>query len=94
MLIRTGKFTIFVLRLIHHRLFAFGGFGWNIRADKLDDLGVLRSPRAVDHYGYGGARMLADPEYGLAAAYYLVDQLDDDYVLHAKITNILYSALD
>ncbi|MDR1206659.1 MAG: beta-lactamase family protein [Peptococcaceae bacterium] len=70
------------------------GFGWNIRADKLDDLGVLRSPRAVDHCGYGGARMLADPEYGLAAAFYLVDQLEDDYILHAKITNILYSALD
>jgi CubicO group peptidase (beta-lactamase class C family) len=70
------------------------GLGWNIHADKLDDLGVLRSPGAVDHAGQGGPRMLADPEYNLAAAFYLVDQLEDDYVLHAKIANILYSALD
>jgi CubicO group peptidase (beta-lactamase class C family) len=69
------------------------GLGWNVRAGKQDDMGILRSDSAYDHAGYGGARLLVDPEWDLVVAFYMVDQLDDDYILHAKTTNIIYSAL-
>lgn len=70
------------------------GYGWNVRSSKFDDMGVLRSARAYDHAGYGGARLLVDPENDLVAAFYMVDQLDEDYILHGKVTDIVYSALD
>ena len=68
--------------------------GWNIRGGKFDDLGVLRADSAYDHAGYGGARLLVDPENELVVALYMVDENEDDYILHAKTMNILYSALD
>ena len=70
------------------------GLGWNVRAGKLDDMGILRSDEAYDHAGYGGARLLVDPAHELVVALYMVDEGDDDYILHAKTVNIIYSALD
>ena len=70
------------------------GLGWNVRNGKFDDMGVLRSDSAYDHAGYGGARLMVDPEHDLVVAFYMVDENEDDYILHGKTTNIVYSALD
>ena len=70
------------------------GLGWNIRCRKFDDMGVLRSANAYDHAGYGGARLLVDPDHALVAAYYIVDQPDEGHVLHGRVADILLSALD
>lgn len=66
--------------------------GWNVK--KKDDLGFLRSKKAIDHAGSGGARLLIDPEYDLVAAFYAVDQTMESFTGHSRIANIIYSALD
>lgn len=58
---------------------AFWGYGWNVHGDKRDDSGCMRSPRAFDHGGAGGVRLLVDPEYEVVWVYFPV------------ITNILYT---
>ncbi|MCL2816452.1 MAG: beta-lactamase family protein [Oscillospiraceae bacterium] len=40
--------------------------GWNYRGKKVDDAGVLRSENCVEHGGWAGHKVLADPEYGLS----------------------------
>jgi len=70
------------------------GLGWNVRDGKKDDMGLLRSNRAYDHAGYGGARLLVDPDFDLVVSFYLVDFEEKPYPLHSRITNIIYSALD
>ncbi|MCL2420559.1 MAG: beta-lactamase family protein [Defluviitaleaceae bacterium] len=71
-------------------------FGWNIRDDKKDDMGMLRSNKAYDHAGAGGARLMIDPEHDLVMAFYIVEPDDETkpYPLHSRIANIIYSALD
>ena len=68
--------------------------GWNVRDGKKDDMGVLRSNKAYDHAGWGGARLLVDPELELVAAFYLVDSEAKQYPLHSRIMNIICSAMD
>jgi CubicO group peptidase (beta-lactamase class C family) len=71
------------------------GLGWNIKGDKIDDLGMLRSPRAYDHGGYGGARLLIDPDAELVAAIYMAEKEDDSvYDDMNCAVDILYGALD
>ncbi|MCL1849078.1 MAG: beta-lactamase family protein [Clostridiales bacterium] len=73
------------------------GLGWNVRQGKFDSLNSLRSDRTYDHAGWGGARLMIDPDNDLVAAYYMVDaegsDEDNAYALHAKTANIIYSAL-
>jgi CubicO group peptidase (beta-lactamase class C family) len=66
--------------------------GWNVK--KKDDLGLLRSNKAIDHAGSGGARLLIDPTYDLVAAFYTVDQTPESFTSHSRVANIIYSALD
>ena len=44
--------------------------GWNYRGTKVDDSGVLRSARSVQHGGWGGHVFMIDPEYGLSIILY------------------------
>jgi CubicO group peptidase (beta-lactamase class C family) len=76
------------------RLSSNWSLGWNLREGKKDDLGALRSERAFDHPGAGGARLLVDPGYDLVTAFYLVDPPDGDFIIHGKVANIIYSAMD
>ena len=71
------------------------GFGWNVKAGKKDDLGMLRSDKAYDHGGYGGARIMVDPEHDLVMSLYTVEQIGDDpYPYQSRIVNIIYSSLE
>jgi serine-type D-Ala-D-Ala carboxypeptidase len=66
--------------------------GWNVK--KKDDLGFLRSNKAIDHAGSGGARLLIDPEYSLVASFYAVDHTLESFTAHSRVANIIYSALN
>jgi serine-type D-Ala-D-Ala carboxypeptidase len=71
------------------------GLGWDVKGDKIDDLGMLRSASSYNHGGYGGARLLIDPEYELVVAIYMCEKAElsvyDD--MNCAI-DILYGALD
>jgi CubicO group peptidase (beta-lactamase class C family) len=66
--------------------------GFNVK--KKDDLGFLRSGKAIDHAGSGGARLLIDPAYDLVTAFYTVDQTLESFTSHSRMANVIYSALD
>jgi CubicO group peptidase (beta-lactamase class C family) len=70
------------------------GLGWNVCFGKKDDLGLLRSPRAYDHAGAGGGRLIIDPDNSLVAAFYVVEKTAMSYEYQSTVANILYSALD
>jgi CubicO group peptidase (beta-lactamase class C family) len=75
------------------RWFSSGwSLGWNVK--KKDDMGLLRSNKAIDHAGSGGARLLIDPEYNMVTAFYTVDQTPESFTSHSRVANIIYSALD
>jgi CubicO group peptidase (beta-lactamase class C family) len=70
------------------------GLGWNVCYGKKDDMGLLRSHRAYDHAGAGGARLLIDPDNSLVVAMYLVEREEMSYDNQSRVANIIYSALD
>jgi CubicO group peptidase (beta-lactamase class C family) len=70
------------------------GLGWNVCYGKKDDMGLLRSDRAFDHAGAGGARLLIDPDNSLVVAMYLVEREEMSYDNQSRVANIIYSALD
>lgn len=70
------------------------GLGWNVCYGKKDDMGLLRSDRAFDHAGAGGARLLIDPDNSLVVAMYLVERGEMSYDNQSRVANIIYSALD
>jgi serine-type D-Ala-D-Ala carboxypeptidase len=71
------------------------GLGWDLKGDKTDDHGFLRSPRSYNHGGYGGACLLMDPDYDLVVSAYFCEVLqtsqNDDF---GPVFNILYSSFD
>jgi CubicO group peptidase (beta-lactamase class C family) len=71
------------------------GLGWDLKGDKTDDHGFLRSPQSYNHGGYGGACLLMDPEYDLVFSGYFCEVADtsqnDDF---GPVFNILYSSFD
>lgn len=71
------------------------GLGWDLKGDKTDDHGFLRSPKSYNHGGFGGACLLMDPEYDLVFSGYFCEVLEtsqnDDF---GPVFNILYSAFD
>jgi CubicO group peptidase (beta-lactamase class C family) len=77
------------------RLRSNWGLGWDIKNGKKDDLGMLRSERSYNHGGYGGARLLIDPDAELVVAIYMVEQREDSfYDDMGTAVNVLYAALD
>lgn len=70
------------------------GLGWNVRNGKKDDLGFLRSNNSYDHGGFGGARLMVDPDHELVVATYMDEHDDIPYPNHSRAFNILYAALD
>jgi CubicO group peptidase (beta-lactamase class C family) len=71
------------------------GLGWDLKCDKTDDHGFLRSPRSYNHGGYGGACLLLDPAYDLVFSGYFCEVAEtsqnDEF---GPVFNILYSAFD
>jgi CubicO group peptidase (beta-lactamase class C family) len=71
------------------------GLGWDVKGDKIDDLGMLHSSVSYNHGGYGGARLLIDPEYDLVTAIYMREQREESVYDNMNFAaDILYSALD
>ena len=77
--------------------YAAWGLGWNIRMDKKDDSGLLRTVSCLDHGGWAGTKIVADPGEDVTAAIFTaeyktgVKPLENVY---GPILNALYSALD
>lgn len=69
------------------------GFGWNLRGSKKDDTGILRSPRSFEHGGFGGTRVLCDPEGDVVVASFMVTKIDN-YLNLSHINNIVIGAID
>jgi CubicO group peptidase (beta-lactamase class C family) len=71
------------------------GLGWDTKDGKIDDFGFLRSERSYNHGGYGGARLMIDPDAELVVAMYMYEQDEASfYDDMGPAVNILYSALD
>lgn len=49
------------------------GLGWNIKGTKIDDSGILRSSKSFEHGGFGGVKILCDPEADIVAAYFAIN---------------------
>ena len=78
-------------------IYAAWGLGWNIRCDKKDDTGLLRSANCIDHGGWAGTKFVIDPEEELTAAIFTAEYRQDEknphVSIYGKIMNVLYSAL-
>lgn len=74
--------------------FSAWGLGWNLRGEKKDDSGILRSAKAFDHGGWPGSKVLVDPTYGLTAAYCTARYVDVPFGLHARLINMLVSSME
>jgi CubicO group peptidase (beta-lactamase class C family) len=71
------------------------GLGWDVKENKIDDLGMLHSPRSYNHGGYGGARLLVDPDYDLVMSIYMREQREESFYENMNFAvDILYSALN
>ena len=74
------------------------GLGWNYRGKKVDDAGVLRSERAIEHGGWAGHKILIDPEYQLSVILYAGEYPEpNDMGSHGnwgKINNMVIAACE
>ena len=70
------------------------GLGWDIKGDKIDDHGFIRSGRSYNHSGFGGATLLIEPDADLVISCYFVEEQEDSYGDYGPAFNIIYSALD
>lgn len=69
------------------------GLGWNYRGTKVDDAGVLRSERSIEHGGWAGHKFLVDPEYGLSVITYM-GEYNEGFSDWGRINNMIIAALD
>ena len=78
--------------------YANWGLGWNLNGDKMDDAGMLRSFRAADHSGFGGTKILIDPEKDVVLVCFTVENVlfsDKEFFgINGRIVNTFYSAFD
>jgi CubicO group peptidase (beta-lactamase class C family) len=77
--------------------FAAWGLGLNIKVNKKDDAGMLRSDYCLDHGGWAGTKFIIDPAEDITAAIFTADYKYDEkpfISMYAKIINVLYSALE
>ena len=73
------------------------GYGINVRTDKHDDTGALRSSRAFCHGGWGGIKAAADPFYGTTMTIMSIEydpEVREPEPLYARVFNILCTAME
>ena len=71
------------------------GLGWDVKNGKKDDLGMLRGELSYNHGGYGGARLLIDPDAEVVAAYYMCEKADESvYDNMRNVNDTLFAAFD
>ena len=72
------------------------GLGWDVKGEnKIDELGMLRGASSYNHGGFGGARLLIDPDYDLVLAIYMCEQ--EAFAVYDDMggaVDILYGAFD
>lgn len=68
------------------------GLGWNVLKDKKDDTGLLHSHRSFEHGGYGGTRLLCDPDADITAAYFTVNYSERYWHL-SNFNNMVIAAI-
>lgn len=68
------------------------GMGWSIKGSKKDDSGMLRSASSIEHGGFGGCKLMVDPEADIVAAYFTVCKTDT-YYKAAAFNNMVLGAL-
>ena len=68
--------------------------GWNYHGTKKDDAGILRSENCLEHGGWAGHKILADPDTGLTCAIITGEYDPPGRNLFGHINNVLCSALD
>jgi CubicO group peptidase (beta-lactamase class C family) len=69
------------------------GLGWDVRRDKMDNVGILRSPRAFDHSGYCCTNVTCDPDADIVLAFFTVCKTDC-YMNTSNFCNMVISAVD
>ena len=75
--------------------FAPWALGWNIRDNKKDDSGILRSSNCIDHGGWAGTKIIIDPEEKVTMAIFTVEydaQIKPWRSLYGFMVNTLYSS--
>jgi CubicO group peptidase (beta-lactamase class C family) len=66
------------------------GYGWNVRSNKKDDAGILRSALCYDHGGTGGTSIFIDPENGL---FYIFFGITRKKTVRDLFSNMITSAV-
>jgi CubicO group peptidase (beta-lactamase class C family) len=69
------------------------GLGWDIRCDKNDDSGILRSARSFDHCGYCCCNITCDPAADVVLAYFTVCKTDS-YTNSSHFHNMVIGSID
>lgn len=68
------------------------GYGWNVKGSKKDDAGMLRSGASFEHSGFGCVKLMCDPVYDIAAAYFTTSK-EDNYYKAANFYNMVIGAI-
>ncbi len=66
--------------------------GFNIRGKKCDDTGIIRPESCLDHGGWGGTKIIVDPQNHISMVIFGV-LTNGKPLLSSNILNITYSAL-
>ncbi len=73
------------------------GLGWNIRLEKKDDTGMLRSRNSFCHGGWAGTKIMSDPDENVTAAIFTAEYRENvkpRHNVYGRILNAFYSALE
>lgn len=78
--------------------YASWSMGWNVKGNKKDGDGILRSPNSIDHTGYAGTKILIDPDRNLTMASFSVENIfymEPEFInINGRVVNVLISALE
>lgn len=78
--------------------YASWSMGWNVKGNKKDGDGILRSPNSIDHTGFAGTKILMDPDRNLTMASFSVENIffmEPEFInINGRVVNVLISALE
>ena len=78
--------------------YASWSMGWNVKGNKKDGDGILRSAKSIDHTGYAGSKILMDPELDLTLASFSVENIfymEPEFInINGRVVNMLISAIN
>lgn len=78
--------------------FARWSLGWNLRGNKKDNDGILRSATCIDHTGYGGTKIFVDPEHDLSMVCFAAETVHfekPEFInINGRLANLVMAAMD